>query len=156
MNINLTLIGQLLAFVVFVWFTKKFVWTPIIAALNERKAKIADGLAAAERGQHEQELAKERAVEELKKAKAQAAEIINQANRRANEIVDEAKENARSEGARILAAAQADIEQETNRARETLRGKVAELAVSGAEKILRREINADAHSEVLDAVAKQL
>jgi F-type H+-transporting ATPase subunit b len=156
MNINLTLIGQLIAFVVFVWFTKKYVWTPIIAALNERKAKIADGLAAAERGQHEQELAKERAVEELKKAKVQAAEIINQANRRANEIVDEAKENARSEGERILAAAQADIEQETNRARETLRGKVAELAVSGAEKILRREINADAHSEVLDAVAKQL
>jgi F-type H+-transporting ATPase subunit b len=156
MNINLTLIGQLLAFVVFVWFTKKFVWTPIIAALNERKAKIADGLAAAERGQHEQELAKERAVEELKKAKAQAAEIINQANKRAGEIVDEAKENARSEGERILAAAQAEIEQETNRARETLRGKVAELAVSGAEKILRREINSDAHSEVLDAVAKQL
>jgi F-type H+-transporting ATPase subunit b len=156
MNINLTLIGQLLAFVVFVWFTKKYVWTPIIAALNERKAKIADGLAAAERGQHEQELAKERAVEELKKAKAQAAEIINQANKRANEIVDEAKENARSEGARILAAAQADIEQETNRARETLRGKVAELAVAGAEKILRREINADAHSEVLDTVARQL
>ncbi|MGD8236293.1 MAG: F0F1 ATP synthase subunit B [Chromatiales bacterium] len=156
MNINLTLIGQLLAFVVFVWFTKKFVWTPIIAALNERKAKIADGLAAAERGQHEQELAKERAVEELKKAKAQAAEIINQANKRANEIVDEAKENARSEGERILAAAQADIEQETNRARETLRARVAELAVSGAEKILRREINADTHSEVLDAVAKQL
>ena len=156
MNINLTLIGQLLAFVVFVWFTKKFVWTPIIAALNERKAKIADGLAAAERGQHEQELAKERAVEELKKAKGQAAEIINQANKRANEIVDEAKENARSEGERILAAAQADIEQETNRARETLRARVAELAVSGAEKILRREINADTHSEVLDAVAKQL
>ncbi len=156
MNINLTLIGQLLAFIVFVWFTKKYVWTPIIAALNERKAKIADGLAAAERGQHEQELAKERAVEELKKAKAQAAEIINLANKRANEIVDEAKENARAEGARILAAAQADIEQETNRARETLRGKVAELAVAGAEKILRREINADAHSEVLDTVAKQL
>jgi F-type H+-transporting ATPase subunit b len=156
MNINLTLIGQLLAFVVFVWFTKKFVWTPIIAALNERKAKIADGLAAAERGQHEQELAKERAVEELKKAKAQAAEIINQANRRANEIVDEAKEDARTEGERILTAAQAEIEQETNRAREALRGKVAELAVSGAEKILRREINADAHSEVLDAVARQL
>ncbi|MDX1345718.1 MAG: F0F1 ATP synthase subunit B [Sedimenticolaceae bacterium] len=156
MNINLTLIGQLLAFVVFVWFTKKYVWTPIIAALNERKAKIADGLAAAERGQHEQELAKERAVEELKKAKAQAAEIINLANKRANEIVDEAKENARAEVERILAAAQADIEQETNRARETLRGKVAELAVAGAEKILRREINADAHSEVLDTVAKQL
>ena len=156
MNINLTLIGQLLAFVVFVWFTKKFVWTPIIAALNERKAKIADGLAAAERGQHEQELAKERAVEELKKAKGQAAEIINQANKRANEIVDEAKQNAKAEGERIMTAAQAEIEQEANRAREALRGKVAELAVAGAEKILRREINADAHSEVLDAVAKQL
>jgi F-type H+-transporting ATPase subunit b len=156
MNINLTLIGQLLAFIVFVWFTKKYVWTPIIAALNERKAKIADGLAAAERGQHEQELAKERAVEELKEAKAQAAEIINQANKRANEIVDEAKGNAKAEGQRILTAAQAEIEQDTNRAREELRGKVAQLAVSGAEKILRREINADAHSEVLDAVAKQL
>ena len=156
MNINLTLFGQLLAFVVFVWFTKKYVWTPIIAALNERKARIADGLAAAERGQHEQELAKERAVEELKKAKGQAAEIINQANKRANEIVDEAKQNAKAEGERIMTAAQAEIEQEANRAREALRGKVAELAVAGAEKILRREINADAHSEVLDAVAKQL
>lgn len=156
MNINLTLIGQLLAFIVFVWFTKKYVWTPIIAALNERKAKIADGLAAAERGQHEQELAKERVVEELKGAKAQAAEIINQANKRANEIVDEAKDHAKVEGERILTAAQAEIEQETNRAREELRGKVAQLAVSGAEKILRREINADAHSEVLDTVAKQL
>ena len=156
MNINLTLIGQLIAFVVFVWFTKKYVWTPIIAALNERKSRIADGLAAAERGQHEQELAKERAVEELRKAKTQAAEIINQANRRAGEIVDEAKEHARVEGSRILVAAQAEIEQETNRAREALRGKVAELAVSGAEKILRREINAEAHSEVLDTVARQL
>ena len=156
MNINLTLFGQLLAFVVFVWFTKKYIWTPIIAALNEHKAKIADGLAAAERGQHEQELAKERAVEELKDAKAQAAEIINQANKRANEIVDEAKDNAKAEGDRILGAAQAEVEQEANRAREALRGKVAELAVSGAEKILRREINADAHSDVLDAVAKQL
>ncbi|MEJ2308351.1 MAG: F0F1 ATP synthase subunit B [Gammaproteobacteria bacterium] len=156
MNINLTLIGQLIAFVVFVWFTKKYVWTPIIAALNERKSRIADGLAAAERGQHEQELAKERAVDEIRKAKTQAAEIINQANKRANEIVDEAKEHAKVEGNRILAAAQAEIEQETNRAREALRGKVAELAVSGAEKILRREINADAHSEVLDTVARQL
>ena len=156
MNINLTLFGQLLTFVIFVWFTKRYIWTPIIAALNERKAKIADGLAAAERGQHEQELAKERAIEELKDAKAQAAEIINLANKRANEIVDEAKEHAKVEGDRILTAAQAEVEQEANRAKEALRGKVAELAVSGAEKILRREINAEAHSEVLDAVARQL
>ena len=156
MNINLTLIGQMIAFAIFVWFTKKFVWTPIIAALEERKGKIADGLAAAERGQHEQELAKERAAESLRDAKAQAAEIVNQAQKRASEIVDEAKDNARSEGDRLLTAAQAEIEQEANRAREELRTKVSELAVSGAEKILRREINADNHSDVIDAVAKQL
>lgn len=156
MNINLTLIGQMIAFAIFVWFTKKFVWTPIMAALEERKGKIADGLAAAERGQHEQELAKQRAADELRKAKAQAADIINQAQKRASEIVDEAKGNARTEGDRLLTAAKAEIEQEANRARETLREKVSELALAGAEKILRREVNADAHREVIDAVAKQL
>ena len=156
MNINLTLIGQLLAFVVFVWFTKTYVWTPIIAALETRKGKIADGLAAAERGQHEQELAKQRAAEALREAKTQAAEIVNQAHKRANEIVDEAKSDARVEGERILTAARADIDQELNRAREALRGKVAELAVTGAEKILRRELNAEAHSDILDGVANQI
>ena len=156
MNINLTLIGQMITFVIFVWFTKKFVWTPIMAALDERKGKIADGLAAAERGQHEQELAKQRAADELRDAKAQAADIINQAQKRASEIVDEAKDNARTEGDRLLTAAQAEIEQEANRARETLREKVGELALAGAEKILRRVVNADAHREVIDSVAKEL
>jgi F-type H+-transporting ATPase subunit b len=156
MNINLTLIGQMIAFAIFVWFTKKFVWTPIMAALEERKGKIADGLAAAERGQHEQEMAKKHAADELRAAKGQAADIISQAQKRASGIIDEAKESARSEGDRLLTAAQAEIEQEVNRARESLREKVGELAVAGAEKILRREINADSHRDVIDAVAKQL
>ena len=156
MNINLTLIGQLLAFVVFVWFTMKYVWTPIQAALEERRKGIADGLAAAERGQHEQELAKTRVKEVLQDAKAQAADILAQAQKRASEIVDEAKENARAEGDRLLGAAQAEIEQETNRAREQLRERVAELAIVGAEKILKKEINAAAHSEIVTELAKEI
>ena len=156
MNINLTLIGQLLSFILFVWFTKKYVWTPIIAALEERKEKIAEGLAAGERGLHDQQRAKNRAAKRIRKGKKQAAEIINLAQKRAAEIVDEAKENARTEGEHILTTARSEIEQESNRAKEELRGQVAQLAVAGAEKILRREVNADAHSEIIDALAKQL
>ena len=156
MNINLTLFGQLLSFVLFVWFTMKFVWPPIVKALEERKAKIADGLAAGERGQHEQQLAQQRAKEQLVEAKKQAAEIVVKAEKRAVEIVEEAKGDARAEGDRLLKAAQAEIEQETNKAREQLRGKVAELAVVGAEKILRKEINAEAHKDIVDAVANQI
>lgn len=156
MNINLTLIGQLVTFVVFVWFTMKYVWTPIMGALDARRKEIADGLAAAERGQHEQELAQERAKEALHEAKQQAAEIVNQAHKRANEIVDEAKTDAKAEGDRILTAAQAEIEQELNRSREALREKVAILVISGAEKILQKEINADAHKDVVENVAGQI
>ena len=156
MNINLTLIGQLLSFVVFVWFTMKFVWTPIMGALDTRRKEIADGLAAAERGQHEQELAKERAKEVLHEAKAQAAEIVTQAQKRASEIVDEAKGHARQEGERLVTAAQAEIEQETNRAREQLREKVGELAIMGAEKILHKEINAETHRDIVESLAKQI
>ncbi len=156
MNINLTLIAQLVSFAVFVWFTMKFVWPPLVKAMDERKAKIADGLAAAERGQHEQELARERAKEYLQEAKQQAAEITAKAEKQAALIVEEAKTKAQEEGARQLAAAQAEIEQEVNRAREELRSRVAELAVAGAEKILRREIDADAHKDIVEAVAKQI
>lgn len=156
MNINLTLFGQLLSFVLFVWFTMKFIWPPIVKALEERKAKIADGLAAGERGQHEQQLAQQRAKEQLVEAKKQAAEIVVKAEKRAAEIVEEAKGDARTEGERLLKAAQAEIEQETNKVREQLRGKVAELAVVGAEKILRKEINAEAHNDIVDAVANQI
>jgi F-type H+-transporting ATPase subunit b len=156
MNINLTLIAQLISFAVFVWFTMKFVWPPLVKAMEERKAKIADGLAAAERGQHEQELAEQRAKEKLHEAKLQAAEIVSKAEKRAAEIVEEAKDNARSEGDRQLAAAQAEIEQASNKAREVLRSKVAELAVIGAEKILRKEIDAAAHKDIVDSVANQI
>ncbi|PVV11518.1 MAG: F0F1 ATP synthase subunit B [gamma proteobacterium symbiont of Ctena orbiculata] len=156
MNINLTLIGQLLTFAVFVWFTMKFVWTPIMGALENRKKEIADGLAAAERGQHEQELAKERAKDVLHEAKSQAAEIVTQAQKRAAEIVDESKGTARVEGERILTAAQAEIEQESNRAREHLREKLGELAVAGAERILKKEINAAAHKDIVNELAKEI
>ncbi len=156
MNINLTLIGQTISFFFFVWFCMKYVWPPLINAMQERKEKIADGLAAAERGKHEQVLAEERAKEDLKKAKEQAAEILAKAERRAGEIVDEAKEAAMEEGARIKSAAQAEIEQELNRARESLRKEVSALALSGAQKILGREIDADAHREVLDELVAEL
>jgi F-type H+-transporting ATPase subunit b len=156
MNFNLTLIGQMIAFAVFIWFTMKFVWTPIVKALEDRKAKIAEGLAAAERGHHEQELGQKRAKEIMQQAKAQAAEIVNQAQKRANEIIDEARQEARVEGSRLVAAAQAEIEQETNRAREDLRQRVADLAVAAAEKILRKEIDAKAHASLVDSFAKQL
>lgn len=156
MNINLTLIGQLLTFVVFVWFTMKYVWTPIMGALEKRRKEIADGLAAGERGQHEQVLAQERAKEVLRDAKGQASDIVMQAQKRAAEIIDEAKVSARTEGERILTAAKAEIEQEVNRAREHLRERVAVLAIAGAEKILRKEISATAHQDIVDSLAKEI
>lgn len=156
MNINLTLIAQLISFAVFVWFTMKYVWPPMIKAMEERKAHIADGLAAAERGVHEKELAQQAALEKLHEAKQQSAEIVSRAEKRAAEIVDEAKDQARVEGERILTAAKAEIDQEANKAREALRTKVAELAVMGAEKILRKEINAEAHKDIVDSLAKQI
>jgi F-type H+-transporting ATPase subunit b len=134
MNINVTLIGQLAVFVVFVWFTMKYVWTPIMHALEARRKEIAAGLAAAERGQHEQQLAQERSKEFLK----------------------EAKDDARGEGERILTAARAEIEQESNRAREELRARIGELAIAGAEKILRKEINADTHKGIVEQLAKEI
>ncbi len=156
MNINATLIGQSITFFVFVWFVMKFIWPPLINALNERKKKIADGLAAAEHGKHEQELAEKRAKERLQEAKQQAAEIIAQAQKRANEIVDEAKGAAHEEGDRIKAAAQAEIDQEINRAKEQLRGQVSAIALAGAEKVLKKEIDAKAHSQVLDDLVAQI
>lgn len=156
MNINLTLIGQTFTFIVFVLFTMKFVWPPIMQALNERKKKIADGLAAAERGAHEKELAEKKAAEVLHEARQQAQDIINQAQKRASEIVEESKETARAEGERIIVAANAEIEQEVNRAREELRGQVASLAVAGAGKILKREIDAKANEDLLKDLVAQI
>ena len=156
MNINLTLIGQSITFALFVWFCMKFVWPPIMAALEERKTKIADGLAAAEKGQHEEELAKQRAVDTLKNAKADAGEILAGAQKRASEIVEEAKDTARGEAERIVHSANAEIEQEVNRAREALRGQVVSLAVAGAGKVLKREVDAKANEDLLKDLVAQL
>ena len=156
MNINLTLIAQLASFAVFVMFTMKYVWPPLVKAMEQRKAKIADGLAAAERGAHEKELAEQRAKDKLHEAKQQSAEIVSRAEKRAAEIVEEAKGSAKLEGERILTAAKAEIDKEANKAREVLRIKVGELAVAGAEKILRKEINADAHKDIIESIASQV
>lgn len=150
MNMNLTLIGQSIGFLLFVVFCMKLVWPPLRDALHERQKKIADGLAAAERGEHEEELARQRATETLREAKDQASGIIDQAQRRANELVEEAKESARVESERIKQAAQADIDQEITRAREHLRGQVVAIAVHGAERVLRKEVDAKAHASVLE------
>ena len=156
MNINATIIGQIIAFAVFVAFCMKYVWPPIMQALEERKKKIADGLAAAERGRHEQELAEKRAQQVIHEAKEQANEIISQAQRRGNEIVDESKDNARVEGERILTSAKAEIEQEANRARDELKAQVGGIAMTGAGKILGREIDEKAHTDLLDELVSQI
>ena len=156
MNFNLTLIGQMITFGVFVWFTMTYVWAPIVKALEARKGKIAEGLAAAERGHQEKELGEQRALELMKEAKSQASEILSQAQKRAIEIIEDAKTDARGEGQRLVAAAQAEIERETNRAREDLRERVATLAVAAAEKILQKEVDLKAHKALVDDFAKQI
>ncbi|HRK78013.1 MAG: F0F1 ATP synthase subunit B [Aromatoleum sp.] len=156
MNFNATLIGQSITFIFFVWFCMKFVWPPIMNALETRKKQIADGLAAADRGKHELELAAKKAGDNMRDAKAQAAEVIALAEKRAAQIIEEAKMAAKEEGDRQLAAAQANIEQEANRARESLREQVAALAVAGAEKILRREVNAQTHADLLGQLKAEL
>lgn len=156
MNINLTLFGQSITFAIFIWFCYAYVWPPLVTALTERQKKIADGLAAAERGLQEQELAEKKAAEHLKDAKGQASDIIAQAQKRANEIVDDAKGEAKTEADRIMTGAEAEIEQEINRAREHLRHEVVVLAITGAEKVLKREIDPGAHERSLNELATQL
>ncbi len=156
MNVTATLIGQMIVFTILIWFIKGVLWEPMLNVLEDRKKRVADGLAAAESGKHEKELARQKALDELKKAKAEAAEIIAQAQKRASEIVEEAKGSATEEAGRVKAAAEAEIEQEVTRAREGLRGQVATLAVSGAEKILGKEIDAKAHAKALDDLAAQI
>jgi len=155
-GINLTLFGQMLTFLVFVWFTRKFVWPPVMQALEERRARIAEGLAAAERGQKALEEADAQVAERLREARQQASQIIEQAERRGAELVEEAKENAKVAGDRMLAQSRAELEQDINRARESLRGEVAAIALSGARELLEKEIDADAHRDLLDRLAGQL
>lgn len=156
MNINFTMFSQAVAFGIFIWFTVRFVWPFMIRAIEARQKEIADGLAAAERGKHELELAGKRAAEVLRDAKHQAQDIMAQAEKRAAVMVDEAKASAKTEGERLVVAAKAEIDQEVNRARENLRVQVAALAVAGAEKILRREVDAKAHADILSSIQAQL
>ncbi|HEC73006.1 MAG TPA: F0F1 ATP synthase subunit B [Methylophaga aminisulfidivorans] len=156
MNINATILGQMIAFAIFIAFCMKYVWPPIMQALEERKKKIADGLAAAERGRHEQELAEKRAQQVIHEAKEQANEIVAQATKRGNQIVDESKDNARVEGERILTSAKAEIEQEANRARDELKSQVGSIALAGAGKIIGREIDEKAHTDLLDELVSRI
>ncbi len=156
MNINATLLGQAIMFIMFVWFCMKFVWPPIMQALETRKKQIADGLAAGERGKHELELAAKRFTQVLQEAKQSAADILAQAEKRATEIVEDAKNTAKQEGDRLLAGAKSEIDQEVYRAKEALRQQVADLAIAGAEKILRREVDAKAHAELLASIKTEL
>ncbi|NBV75440.1 MAG: F0F1 ATP synthase subunit B [Methylococcaceae bacterium] len=156
MSINATLIGQMITFTLLVWLTMKYVWPPIIAALEERKAKIAEGLAAAEKGQEDVRLAEKKAKSILKEAKEQSAEIVSSAQKRANELVEESKQQARSEGERLIEAAKAQIEQERAQARENLRKEVSALALRAAEQILKEEIDKAKHQAILAKTAEQL
>ena len=155
MHINMTLIGQSITFLIFVWFCMKFVWPVIRNAMDARTQQIAEGLSAAERAHRDLELAKDKVSSQLKDAKVEAASIIEQANRRAAQIIDEAKDRARDEGDRIKASAQAEIEQESNRAREQLRAQVGALAVAGASRILGRAVDERAHRDIVDQLAQE-
>lgn len=156
MSINATLIGQMITFALLVWFTMKYVWPPLMQALEERKKRIADGLAAADKGKHEMELAEKRAKSVLKDAKDQASEIVNLAQKRANEVVEDSKQAARQEGERIITGAKAEIDREIQQAKEKLRQQVGALAVSAAEQILKREVDQGKHKEIIENLGKQL
>lgn len=156
MNLGLTMLSQAVAFAIFIWFTVKFVWPPLMKAIEQRQRQIAEGLAAAERGKQDLELAAKRAAEELQRARAQAGEIISQAEKRGAAVVEEAKNAAKVEAERIVTGAKAEIEQEVFRAREALRSQVAVLAVAGAEKILRREVDAKVHAQLLSVLETEL
>ena len=156
MNFNLTLIMQAVAFTAFIWFCARFIWPPLMRAIETRQKQIADGLAAAERGKQDLANAAKRADEEVNAARSRAAEIIAQAEKRGSQIVEEAKASATVEADRVKAAAQAEVEQSVTRAKETLRDQVAKLAVAGAEKILRREVDANAHGQMLSQLKQEL
>jgi F-type H+-transporting ATPase subunit b len=156
MSFNLTLIAQMLAFLAFVGFTAKFVWPPLMRAIAARQKQIADGLAAAEEGKRALALSTKQADESISQARSRAAEVLAQAEKRAAQMVEEARNAAKEEGNREKAAAKAEIEQQVTRAREQLRDQVASLAVAGAEKILRREVDAKAHGDLLDSIKRQL
>jgi len=155
-NLNATLIAQMVVFFILAWFSMRFVWPPIVKALDERAQKIADGLAAAERGKHDLELASKRSADTLREGKAKYADLVGQAEKQAIQIIEEAKAEAKIEADRIIASGRAAAKQEIVQAKEALRDQVAMLAVAGAEKILRREIDAKAHTQLLAAIQQEL
>ena len=156
MSINATLIGQMITFALLVWFTMKYIWPPLFDSLEERRKKIAEGLAAAEKGQEEMQLAEKKAKSVLKEAKQQSSEIVSLAQKRANEIVEESKEAAKKEGERLVLAARAQVEQEMQQAKEGLRQEVAALALVAAEQILGAEIDQAKHQDIINNVSNQL
>ncbi len=156
MNINATLIGQLIAFAVFVAFCMKYVWPPLMQAIEDRQKAIADGLADAERAEKDLELAQAKASEHLKDAKSQASEIIEQAKKRANQLVDEETQRGHAEREKIISQGHAEIEAERNRLKEELRKQVATLAIAGAEQILQREIDAQAQNDIVEKLVDEL
>jgi F-type H+-transporting ATPase subunit b len=156
MNLNATLFAQAAVFALFIWITVKFVWPMMQEKIDARQKTIADGLAAAEEGKRSLEVSSKRADEEIRKARERAAELLAQAEKRGAQMIEEARNAAKDEGNREKAAAKAEIEQQVTRAREQLRDQVAALAVAGAEKILRREVNAKAHSDLLESIKQQL
>jgi F-type H+-transporting ATPase subunit b len=155
-NLNATLLAQMVVFLILAWFTMKFVWPPLIKALDERSQKIADGLAAAEKGKAELQAANKRVDQELATARNEGQQRIADAEKRAQLVAEEIKRNAQAEAARIIATAKADADQQIIKARESLRGEVAALAVRGAEQILKREIDANAHAELLNQLKAEL
>lgn len=156
MNINVTMFAQAITFAVFIWFCAKFIWPPLTRAIEARQKTIAEGLAAAEKGRLDLEAVARRSSEMLAETRQKSQEIIAQADRRAAQIVEEAKQTAKSEGDRLIAGAKAEIHQEFSRAKEALREQVAGLAVAGAEKILRREVDAKAHADLLGQLKQEL
>ncbi|HEY8035944.1 F0F1 ATP synthase subunit B [Methylobacter sp.] len=156
MSINATLIGQMITFALLVWFTMKYIWPPLFDSLEERKKKIADGLAAAEKGQEAMQLAEKKAKGVLKEAKEQSSEIVNLAQKRANELVEASKETAKKEGERLILVAKAQIEQEKQQAKESLRKEVSALALRAAEQILSAEIDKTKHQDLLSKISNQL
>ncbi|MCE8017289.1 MAG: F0F1 ATP synthase subunit B [Halomonas sp.] len=156
MNINMTLIGQTIAFAIFVWFCIKYVWPPISTALHERQKRIAEGLDAASRASRDLELAQEQASQTLRESKEQASQILEQANKRSAQMVEEAREQARAEGERLIASARAEIDQEVQRAKDELRAQVSSLAVVGAERVLEASVDEKAHRKLLDKLAAEL
>lgn len=156
MHINATLLAEVIVFAIFVWFAMKFVWPPITQAMGDREKRIADGLASAERGEHELELAKKKASSIITEGRQEAATVIEQANRRSNEMIEEAKETAKEEAERVHAQERAQLEHEVNQARAEMRRQLTELSITAASRILEREIDPKAHEAMLEELARQI